>query len=534
MANKKLFSKKAVDVHAASNMFKDANSIEQKFKVVAEVLSDVKFRSTNDKKVIKEIISLFNDAKVEVKNNDLVFNITGEKAEEMSKLLSMENDKGELEPIVPADEFSSPEKVVYAVKTFVEYSGARNALAIAIASREQSRADGLVDQNEAIKKENLEYIQQLTEATAKINDLQNEIGYHEREDLKNKKYKKASRIALLLASVILTGSLTANIVLGAENCGIKKDNAALAESLNRITIERDAALKELDEIVAIIESNGISVTDIDGISDAVKLLIASIDEDAQADINQMYATFLKPLEAVGLKLEDVMDENGNIVLDKVPEAIQGVVNGVVSDLAELSSVRSTVADLFVNAQIPKQDGTIYTINDFKSLGGEDGAINYIVGHYKTLYANAYKQLVKSLGVIEDLEKELDELEAVYGDLYSTVVELQDRYNDLSDDYNTLLVLYNSTSEENATLKEENAGLKEENANLKEENADLKEENEGLKNQGSVVGGSGSSENSSSTNKQPVSDEEVTDESTSGKDQQNSSNESDEPSMGLGD
>lgn len=542
---KKLFLKKAVDVHAATNMFKDAENLEQKFKVVADVLSDVHFRSSNDKKAVKEIVNILSNSKIELKNSDLVFNITGEKAEEISELLSMENDKGVLEPIIPAEEYSSPEKVLYAVKTYVEYAGARDALSIAIATREKNRADGLVKNNEEIKKELLEYTDKLSQATKKIDDLTTEVSYYKSENFKNKKYKKVSRIVMLAAAIALAGTLTATVALGVSNCGLKNDNKALRESITKISIERDAALKELDEIMDIFEENGISVTDQESISDAVQLLISNLNEDSQIDINQMYEIFLKPLEAVGLDINEVIDENGKLILDNVPEAIEGVVNGVLADIAELSSVKSTVEDLYTKAEIVKQDGTFYSVSDFESLGGEDGAIAYIVSHYKNQYAQAYKNLITSLATVENLEKEINELEDIYGELYSTVLDLQDRYDDLSDDYETLLALYNSSTEENAGLKEENSGLKdentglkEENSGLKDENADLKDENEELKNQSSLnpdtsVGGSGTSSEDNSNNKQPVSDEQVTDETTTGKDQQNATEEIEDPSLELG-
>lgn len=448
-------------------------TLQEHFVSLADYLENLSGLDAKDEAVSKRLAGIIKGSKIEFVGDELRCTVIGPEANELSRILTLPNKNGVETPILSAADYSNPENLLGAVKKFVEYR-----------SKKESQ---LEEANISLCNELYEIKKGITDTNKALDQASNKKVATNKQ---KKKFKPVTWIVLPILSLALGGSLLGNFFqfkknkdLAAQNSNLNEQNIVLKEeneSLKDTIVIYEEKANELDEVIKILEDNGIDVTDISAVSDSVQKLFddAYLTND---DSKAMLQVFISALEKAGLNIEDLKDENGNYSIENVEETMQAFVEDYLKNMAELSSIQKTVNDLYKQSGLKTADGKEITPADFKTLGGEDGAIQYIVNFYNSLYKDAVEE-----GKIKD----------------SQIVDLMQQLEDLKKQYKELQERYDELEQSTHTPEVEVGGSKNDNVNTE--------------------------------NKDPVAEEEIKPEDSTGKNQQVSGGELSDPSLDLGD
>lgn len=279
--------------------------------------------------------------------------------------------------------------------------------------------------------------------------------------------------------------------------------------------------REINEVKEILNVNGQEFSEND-VSSAVEALVEGLtnakppvvilpgeDGISQEQVNSIFESIASSLSDLGITVDDLKDENGNFSTESLSVALTEIVDDALLNRSIIENISNRVNKAL--GSIDKEDGSKYSLSDFENI---EDACDFIYDNF----ANNYNALLKNFD-----EKELSDFESAN----EAIDWLNGKINSLISSYNTAIDNLESVQtrvdelvDENANLKTENDSLKTENEGLKEENDNLKQENEDLK---ESVGNKNnpeqeeSSKEEDSTGRIPVTDSEVTEDSSPNQD-----------------
>lgn len=497
---------------------------------------------------------------------------TSEQAEEIVNMLNPLNEKGERTysnglAVMDAGDIADAGKLLYSVDLmYVELLSERAK-----------------NENSAKEKADLE---------AKISELENQIKERESEieHLKTTRLqpgkankKRKAKVPVLVVAVVLLGaslltSLGFNIGQKVENNHLKGDNTTIVKTLDEMkeAIERIAKdngykagmtdangnaispiqfieykmkedsselKKQVVEMKQTIRDFGFKVDDSKTLSGIVKDVYeafkAEKSEEIATEVKGAYLHFATLLDDLGIEPEDIVDENGNVNVDKFDANVASVVETALKNADHLRQVQEKIDTTFEALKIYKTDenGNVVTDengNPVVKKATDFASFDYAIDDISTAYESqrkAYEESIDkavnnafavakitkndtlgSIYTLEDFESTeaaiaflgdcAEDLRADIANYIDLIAQKQDKVDELQDKVDELQNDIDSANEEKRALENQVEDLKKKLNDKVTENTDQ----------------NGSDNKKDNENVGPVAGEEKDDSNNSGKHQ----------------
>lgn len=479
---------------------------------------------------------------------------TSEQAEEIVNMLNPLNEKGDRTysnglAVMDAGDIADAGKLLYSVDLmYVELLSERAK-----------------NENSAKEKADLE---------AKISELENQIKERESEieHLKTTRLqpgkankKRKAKVPVLVVAVVLLGaalltSLGFNIGQKVENNHIKGDNTTIVKTLDEMkeAIERIAKdngykagmadangnaispiqfienkmkedsselKKQVVEMKQTIRDFGFKVDDSKTLSGIVKDVYeafkAEKSEEIATEVKGAYLHFATLLDDLGIEPEDIVDENGNVNVDKFDANVASVVETALKNADHLRQVQEKIDTTFEVLKIYKTDenGNVVTDengNPVVKKATDFASLDYAIDDISTAYESqrkAYEESIDkavnnafavakitkndtlgSIYTLEDFESTeaaiaflgdcAEDLRADIANYIDLIAQKQDKVDELQDKVDELQNDIDSANEEKRALENQVEDLKKKlndkvTENTDQNGSDNKKDNENV-------------------------------------------------------
>ena len=361
---------------------------------------------------------------------------TSEQAEEIVNMLNPLNEKGDRTysnglAVMDAGDIADAEKLLYSV----------DLMYVSLLSE---RAN---NENSAKEKADLEA--KIAELESQIKERENEIEHLKKTRWKPGKAKEKRirkvKVPVLVVAVALLGvslltSLGFNIGQKIENNHLKGDNIAITRTLNvmneaieRIAMENgyragmtDAngnvvspiqfienkmkedsseLKKQIAEMKQTIKDLGYEVDDSKTLSGIVKDVYEAFNaeksKEIATEVKGAYLHFANLLEDLGIEPEDIVDENGNVNVDKFDADVAGVVETALKNADHLRQVQEKIDTTLEALKIYKTDenGNVVTDengNPVVKKAADFASFDYAIDEISTVYESQRKAYEESI------------------------------------------------------------------------------------------------------------------------------------------
>jgi len=500
-------AKNKVQVKANANNFKGVEQLQDKFKVVANLLDSISF-SGKDKIVVKELIEIFNNAQISHTENGVAIITSSEQAKNISSLLATKDRTGATTSLIAPEDVSDPTKLCEAIKEYVDVTDSIIEIQNASLDMKQSKMEELTNE----QRNNLQNAQQLQKALLEAEGIAQESKAKLDQEIEGqKRYKKTSKVVTIVLSVALGVTIATTAVMGAllansnnkyadlrnENDRISAEYSDVVDKFNDVTnkfdivVDENEDLKtELDQIEDVLGNYG-EVPEGADLSDTLSSILSGMSTS-----NVELEEALAPLTTLGIDLEDLKDSDGNFTTENINTAISGLVEDIINNAKEIEEISNKVDAVL--ADINAESGSNYSV---ESIGSISGAIETIDDYYSGIVSDLDSNGASTRVAVEKALKNIADNNAEEEEDYTLAdfESVEDAINYVDEYYNNKVGKLTSDLEKAQKEAEDNKALADSYKKLLEEQTNSNQ--------------SGSSESDNSSSNTPVGDKEV-DESTS--------------------